>query len=125
LPWINSRDVRAAIVAGPPPRRPRRAAGRRRKRKKAGRCPALRSCAAETRRASDRLDVGRLLALRAAGHLEGDLLAFLERAETLTLDRGEMREEVLAAVVGLDEAESLRIVEPLDRTGSHDSCPRD
>ena len=62
----------------------------------------------------------RLLALRAVRDFERDLLAFLQRLESLTLDRREMREKVLAAVIGLDESETLRIVEPLDRTGSHD-----
>src|SRR5687768_2380346 len=90
---------------------------RRAPKEKAGQRPASPRCSEGT---SGGLDVGRLLALRAVRDFERDLLAFLQRLETLTLDRGEMREQVLAAVVGLDEPEALCIVEPLDRTGSHD-----
>src|SRR5260370_1363569 len=56
------------------------------------------------------------LALR---HVEGDLLAFLERLVARALDRAVMREEILAAVIRRDEAETLRVVEPLYGTCSH------
>src|SRR5574338_1718855 len=52
-------------------------------------------------------------------HVEGDLLAFLEGLEALHLDRGEMREEVFAAVVGRDEPVTLRVIEPLHSSGCH------
>src|SRR5688500_18007020 len=65
------------------------------------------------------LDVGRLLALGALRHIEGDLLAFLEGLEALHLDRGEMREEVFAAVVGCNEPVPLRVIEPLHSSGCH------
>src|SRR5687768_14929606 len=90
---------------------------RRAPKEKAGQRPASPRCSEGT---SGSLDVRRLLALRAVRDFERDLLAFLQRLESLTLDRREMREQVLAAVIGLDESETLRIVEPLDRTGSHD-----
>lgn len=69
--------------------------------------------------ASKRLDVGCLLALWALFHLEADLLAFLERLKTASPNFGEMREEVVAAVVRRDEAEALCVVKPLHSTGCH------
>src|SRR5262245_26086903 len=72
-----------------------------------------------------RLDVTRLLlALVAAGDLEGDLLAFLQSLETRHVDGGEMGEEILAAAVRSNEAVAFRIVEPLDRTSCHVCAPR-
>src|SRR6266700_262017 len=47
-------------------------------------------------------------------------LAFGQRLEPFTLDRGVMHEAVLAAVLGRDEAEALGVVEPLHGTG--DAC---
>ena len=47
------------------------------------------------------------------GHFEADLLAFLERLESLHVDCREVREQVLAAVVRGDEPKALRVVEPL------------
>src|SRR5258708_22132246 len=66
-----------------------------------------------------RLDVHRLLALRAFLHLELDLLVLLEGLEAAALDLGEMGEEVVAAAVRLDEAEALGVVEPLHGAGAH------
>src|SRR5438309_870496 len=73
----------------------------------------------QVRPASDRADVLRLQALRALHDLELDLLAFRERAEPLRLDGGVVAEDVSAAVVLGDEAEALRIIEPLHGTGDH------
>ena len=67
----------------------------------------------------DRLDLGGLLALRAILHFELDLLVLLEGLEAAALDFGEVGEEVFAAAVRLDEAEALRVIEPLDGTGAH------
>src|SRR5690349_17731749 len=67
----------------------------------------------------DRLDVHRLVALRARGHVEGHLLALLQGLEAASLDRREVGEQILAAAVRSDDAEALGIVEPLDRTCTH------
>jgi hypothetical protein len=68
---------------------------------------------------SERLDVRRLQALRAALDLELDFLAFLERLEAAHLDRGVMREQIFAAFGRGDEAEAFGVVEPLDGAGCH------
>src|ERR671924_2443451 len=65
------------------------------------------------------LDVVRLQSLGPALHLELDLLAFLEGLEAGHLDRGVMREQILAAFARGDEAEAFGIVEPLNGTGCH------
>src|SRR5215831_8870915 len=67
--------------------------------------------------ASGGLDIARLLPLRTRRHFERDLLTFLERLEALHLDRGEVREEVFTTAIRGNEAEALRVVEPL-----HSSC---
>src|SRR4051794_5105015 len=72
----------------------------------------------------DRADVLRLRALGALRDVERHLLVFLQRLEAAALDRREVREEVLAAVVGRDEAEALGIVEPLDGTCAHVCLPK-
>src|SRR6185436_4192310 len=72
------------------------------------------------RSSSGVLDVRRLLALRAGGDFEADLLAFLEGLEALHVDRGEVREQIVAAVIRSDEAVALRVVEPLDGASCHD-----
>src|SRR5882762_649920 len=73
-----------------------------------------------SRSSSGVLDVRRLLALRAGGDFEADLLAFLEGLEALHVDRREVREQIVAAVIRSDEAVALRVVEPLDGTSCHD-----
>src|SRR6187399_3015347 len=67
----------------------------------------------------ERLDVVRLQALRTALHLELDFLPFLEGLEAGHLDRGVMREQILAALARGDEAEAFGVVEPLYGTGCH------
>src|SRR4051812_42563867 len=62
---------------------------------------------------------GHLAAALIALQLEDDLLAFVQRAEARALDGGDVHEDVVAAVVGLDEAEALGGVEPLHGAGSH------
>src|SRR5688500_6093293 len=66
-----------------------------------------------------RLDVRRRRALLALRHVEGDLLAVLQRLEAGALDRAVMREEILAAVIRRDESKTFRVVEPLHGTCSH------
>ena len=65
---------------------------------------------------SGRLDVGRLLALGAGGHVETDALAFDEALEALALDRGEMGEEILTPILRRNEAKTLRVIKPLNNT---------
>jgi len=60
-----------------------------------------------------RANVRGLQPLGAGGDVEADPLTFLQGLKTLFLDRGEMSEEILAAVFWRDEAEALCIVEPL------------
>jgi hypothetical protein len=63
---------------------------------------------------------GRELAVAGVAlELVAQLLALLYRAEARTLDRRSVNENVRAAVVGLNEAEALLAVKPLNRAGSH------
>src|SRR4249919_2287341 len=48
-----------------------------------------------------------------------DLLTFVERAEAGALHCRDMDEHVLSTILRLDEAEALRRVEPLYRSGRH------
>ena len=66
-----------------------------------------------------RLDVGGLPALRTLNNFEGHFLAFFERLEAAHVDRGEMREQIFAAIIGSNETETLCIVEPLNSTVCH------
>ena len=59
-----------------------------------------------------RANVRCLLPLGAGRNVETNSLTFLQGLEALALNRGEVDEEILAAVFGGDEAEALRIVEP-------------
>src|SRR5262245_57792004 len=68
---------------------------------------SLAASAAEAVRSGDRSDVRGLLAARAFDHLELDALVLLEGLEALALNLGVMGEEILAAIVGLDEAVAL------------------
>src|SRR5450432_2848272 len=72
-----------------------------------------------TLRYSGSLDVGGLFALRTLRDFEGDFLAFLQRLESRHVDRGEMREEIFATAIGSNEAETLRVIEPLHGTCCH------
>ncbi len=67
----------------------------------------------------DGYDVASLGALLALGRLELDTRALGERLEALGLDRAEVDEHVLAALVRGDEAIPLRIVEPFNGSGCH------
>jgi len=62
------------------------------------------------------LDVRCLFALGSLDDLEADLLAFLERLETVHLNCREMSKQILAAFIGRDESVAFRVVEPFDRT---------
>src|SRR5437867_11838520 len=63
-------------------------------------------------------DVLRRRALLALHDVELDPLALSQRLEALCLDRGVVNEAVLLPVLGCDETETLRVVEPLHDTGN-------
>jgi hypothetical protein len=67
----------------------------------------------------DSLDVGSLLAFRALRDFELDFLTFFEGLETVHVDCGEVREQILAAVIWSDEAKTFGIIEPLNSTCCH------
>ena len=62
---------------------------------------------------------GIFAALGVAGFLEGNALTFRERAHARALDRSRMHEDVLGAVIRLDEAITFGGVEPLNSSRSH------
>src|SRR5437899_7981138 len=64
-------------------------------------------------------DVRSLESLRAAGDFELDPITFSKALEALRLDGGVVHEHVLAALLR-DEAEALRVVEPLHCSCCHD-----
>ena len=65
--------------------------------------------------------IGRHLARALVLHeLEGDLLTFPEIAHAGALDGADVDEHVLAAVIGLNETETLGRIEPLDCADAHD-----
>jgi hypothetical protein len=96
-------------------------------------CPAIHSVRIETNRAEwqkgdlrgispfsrfatlERLDVFRLPALGALGHVELHRLALLKALETSRLDRREMHKNVFATLTA-DEAVAFGVVEPLHRS---------
>jgi hypothetical protein len=66
-----------------------------------------------------RPDVRGLIAFGSGRDVEGNLLVFLQAFEAVALDRREMREEILAAVIGSDETEAFGVVEPFNGTVTH------
>jgi hypothetical protein len=68
---------------------------------------------------SDRANVLRLGALLALSDLELDPLVLVKTPVTACRDRGEVRENVGAAIIGRDEAEAFFRVEPLNSAYSH------
>jgi len=66
-----------------------------------------------------RNDIDCLGTLLALTRLVLDLGTFGQRLEAVARDIRVMHEEILAAVLGGDEAVSLGIVEPLDGSGCH------
>jgi hypothetical protein len=68
---------------------------------------------------SGALDVGSLLALGALHNFEGNLFAFFQGLEAIHVDRGEMGEQILAAIIRSNEAKTLGIIEPFHSTDCH------
>jgi hypothetical protein len=66
-----------------------------------------------------RLDVGSLLAFRPGGDIEADALVFRQGLEAGRIDRGEVREQIVAAIVRFDEAEALGVVKPFHSASRH------
>jgi hypothetical protein len=64
-------------------------------------------------------DIGSLLAFRALRDFELDFLTFFEGLETVHIDCGEVREQILTAVIRSDEAKTFGIIEPLNSTCCH------
>src|SRR5712664_582972 len=64
-------------------------------------------------------DVLRLQALRPLHHVELHFLTFRESAEAIGLDGRMVAEHVLTTAVLRDEAEPLRVVEPLHSSSCH------
>ena len=64
-------------------------------------------------------DIGSLLAFRALRDFELDFLTFFEGLETVHIDCGEVREQILAAVIRSDEAKTFGIIEPFNSTCCH------
>jgi hypothetical protein len=75
-------------------------------------------------RAAERDDVLGGRALLALHHVALDALALGQRLEAAALDGRVVDEEILAAVLGRDEAEALGVVEPLHGAGrTHGRAP--
>src|SRR5689334_10454855 len=69
--------------------------------------------------ASDGLEVGGGGLAALGGGLERDLLPFAQRGQAGALDGADMDEDVLRAIIGLDESKALGGVEELDGADSH------
>src|SRR5262249_13161838 len=69
------------------------------------------------------LEVHRRVPSALALDFVGDLLTFVEAGQTCPLDGAYVDEHILAAAVGLNEAESLGGVEPLHCAFSHGLHP--
>src|SRR6478609_9034486 len=66
-----------------------------------------------------RLEVDSCRPAALGGDLVADLLAFVQAIEAGALDGADMDEDVLAALLRLDEAEALGGIEPLNSTSWH------
>jgi hypothetical protein len=75
----------------------------------------------ETRFRLSCLDVGGLLAFGALRYFKADLLAFLERLETIHVDCGKVSKQINATIIRSDKAETLCIVKPFNCTDCHDT----
>jgi hypothetical protein len=63
---------------------------------------------------------GHLARPAVTGDLEAELLAFLQIAHTGPLDGGDVNEHILAAIIRLNEAETLGGIEPFHCAGGHE-----
>jgi hypothetical protein len=79
------------------------------------------SCAIRDRSGGPQIVGRRLAGPSIRDEIEGQLLPFVEGAHAGTFDRADMNEDVLAAVIGLNEAETLLDIEPLYRSSVHEN----
>src|SRR3954452_617374 len=100
-----------------------------RRRYRASRIVAFSDCARRSasfgsliRRRLEQGDVDSLGPLVAGLGVVGDLGPLGERLEAVAADAAVVDEQILAAVVGRDEAEALVVVEPLHGSGRHDDA---
>ena len=68
-------------------------------------------------RTSDRADITCLVALRAGGAFERDTLVLGQALEAFRLDVLEVREQIVTARIGSDEAEAFGVIEPFHDAG--------
>src|SRR5512147_2248192 len=66
---------------------------------------------------------GRGLALRAAFEIETELLAFVKATHSSPLDCRDVHDDVLRAIIRLNEAITLLCIEPFDGTHGHQEPP--
>jgi hypothetical protein len=64
-------------------------------------------------------DIRGLLAFGASGDIETHLLIFSQGFETIALNCGEVREQILATAIRGNKAEAFRIVKPFNSASSH------
>src|SRR2546425_8192641 len=57
--------------------------------------------------------------LSIGNNVESDLLSLVEDTHASAFDRADVHEDILAAIIRLDEAEAFLVIEPLHRTLSH------
>jgi hypothetical protein len=63
-----------------------------------------------------------LQSFRTLGNLELDLIAFIKRFETISLDGGEVNEDIISIVSG-NEPEALLLIKPFYFTFGHYNSP--
>src|SRR5262245_14179143 len=65
----------------------------------------------------------RLARLSISNNIEGDLLSLIEALHPGAFDRADVHEDILAAIIRLDEAEAFLAVEPLHGSLRHIALP--
>jgi hypothetical protein len=65
------------------------------------------------------LNVGSLLAFGALRYFKADLLAFLERFETVHVDCGKVSKQINATIIGRNKTEAFCVVKPFNCTDCH------
>jgi hypothetical protein len=70
-----------------------------------------------------RLDVGSLLALGTLNNFKGHFLTLFERLESAHVDRGKVREQIFATIIGRNKTETLCVIEPFNCTVCHALLP--
>src|SRR6476646_10309896 len=73
----------------------------------------------QCRKVSDWLQIAGSLLATLGDDFKADLLAFVQRAHSCTLDRGDVHEDVLRAIVRLNEAEAFLGIEKFHSSDRH------